>query len=320
MRKESPRSRNGSPRRDRRVLRAALAVTLALALPGCSSSGSADEELGDPTPYTPPEPEEPDTIGYFLTRYDESVRAWTNYKLRERTPEVERRLRGLERELRQRANRRLDELIEQVETGPPINRSVAAVALGFTGDPAAQGPLLSALSDPVDDVVQNALLGLGQLGRPDTPTSEITYLMRSSTDPWIRSNAAFALQRIVASGAEGEDILVAARAGLGDEEAGVRAQCAAVVGMLNDDESVEVLSDLLYDDVVLVAAASASSLSRIGLAVDQEKGEIARTLVTALEKLDEDRQAVVLVELIRLCEANLGDEAEDYKEWAYKLP
>ena len=199
----------------------------------------------------------------------------------------------------------------------------AAMALGFSSDERALSPLLNALSDSNPTVVQNALTGIGLLARPETPTDALTDFLVNHPDPWTRNNAAFALQCIVAARPSDQadpELASDCRDALIDEEPGVRAQCASVLGILRDPEAIQPLSDLLYDDVNLVSAAAATSLSHIGRHEMKSKGEAARELVESLDRLDQKRREVVLRELTLLSERNYGDKTEDWMEWAARLP
>jgi HEAT repeat protein len=272
------------------------------------------------TPYTPPAPVEPDPIGFFLTEYDATLRAWSNYKLGGRGSEDRRTVRTLERELSRRARERQPELVLMVESGPPNHRSVAAAALGFTGDPEVLSPLLAALSDPEPEVVNNALLGLGLLGDPDTPLARVLFLLRKSPDAWTRNNAAFALYMLVWAGARSDDVAAANRGSLTDPEPGVRVQTARVAGRLADVEAIAVLGDLLHDDVALVSAAAASSLASIASQHLEEKGRVARLLVDALDRVKPSHASRIRSELSLLRGSDLGDDIEPWKEWAYRMP
>ena len=136
---------------------------------GCGSTGS---ETAESSPYVPLPDPEPDSIGFFLTEFDASLRAWTNLKLAGRGERDERMRRTLEREMTQRARKRSEDLLQEFETGPPSNRAVAAVALGFTKDPAMMSPLyaaLNALNRPdrkiitAEDPVEYYLPGINQV-------------------------------------------------------------------------------------------------------------------------------------------------------------
>ena len=290
-------------------------------LPLFAGCGSTGPETAESSPYVPLPDPEPDSIGFFLTEFDASLRAWTNLKLAGRGERDERMRRTLEREMTQRARKRSEDLLQEFETGPPSNRAVAAVALGFTKDPAMMSPLYAALNDRESDVVHNALLGLGHLASPDTPPTELCYLLHNDPDPWIRSNAAYAISSVVAAGGETPDMLKrACREALIDEEPGVRAQCASTLGMAHDVASIEDLGDLLYDDVQLVGAAAASALSLIGRTEVESKGKSARLLAQALDRVDDKQREFLLDELALMSEIHHGDESVEWQEWAHKLP
>lgn len=104
----------------------------------------------------------------------------------------------------------------------PGNRGIALVALGFVDDPetkrkdlaktgaekkrykndrrpgnyieAALNPLITALSDDDDMIVEKALLGLGVLAANDTPVIEVGAILENTKRPLeLRENAAWAL-------------------------------------------------------------------------------------------------------------------------------
>ena len=307
-----------------RPIRFAL-LPLVASFAACVFPGHGTEEgsgLGE-SPYVPLPDPEPETLGFFLTRYSNSIKQWHELKLTaEQSPEL-RRLHAVEKSLQKRASERLEDLLDVMQGNSIANRQTAAMALGFSGDERAMGPLLEALSDKNPQVVQNALTGLGLLGRGDTPTEPLTGLLSNHPDAWIRNNAAFALQCIV-SGREDRtmdaDLASECRSALIDEEPGVRAQCASVLGILRDPNAVQPLGDLLYDEVNLVSAAAATSLSHIGQHQLKAKGPVARELVSALERLDATRRNVILRELVLLSDRNYGEETEEWLEWAQKLP
>jgi len=288
-------------------------------LPGCGATGAATEAKA--TPYTPLPDPDPESIGYFLTEFDASLRAWTNLALAGSGREDERIRRGLEKEMSQRARKRQADLLDELENGAPKNRAVAAAALGFTGDPAVVGPLYAALSDPDEDVVLNSLVGLGHLASPDTPPAEVCYLLGNDPDAWVRSNAAYVLSSVVGSGGETPELVLrSCREALADPEPGVRAQCASTLGLAHDVRAIDELGDLLYDDVDLVAAAAASALSLIGRTRLEHKGEVARDLSDALDRLEPKRRDHLLRELLRLSEVDYGEDAEGWQKWARRLP
>ncbi len=275
-----------------------------------------------------PPPVEPEpSVGYYLTDLDNQLKAWTNLKLTANSNRDRRILRGLERELTQVTARRQDDLLAQLESGYPKNRAVAAVALGFTGDTAVVSPLLNALADPDPEVVNNALLGIGVLASPDTPLAQLCYVLNTDPDAWTRNNAAYAMQAIVYAnvverGAPPEDdcVLEACRDALIDSEPGVRAQAASILGILLDEESLQPLGDLLYDEVPLVSKAAAASLANIGRKRMESKGAVGRLLVNALERVKPSQRAYIITQLQRVSAEDYGDDTELWVEWAYRLP
>ncbi|HED67058.1 MAG TPA: HEAT repeat domain-containing protein [Planctomycetes bacterium] len=306
----------GRPRNRPRTAPSGALLFALLTTLGCAGSPPAPAS----EPYTPVAPPDEDAIGYFLANYDKSLRVWNKLSLAAPNPREQRELRALESSLRDRAKRRERELIDVLENGAPANREVAAVALGFTEDPAVLSPLLSSLSDPRPAVVQKALLGLGILADPATPLSEILFLLDRSPEPWTRNNAAYTIQRVLSAGGGDPQVAVTARTGLFDDEPGVRAQCASILGLLADPKAVQDLGGLLTDDANLVAGAAAAALARIGEEHLETKGEVARLLVDALDRVDSKRRPSLLLELSRLAGRNLGDQASQWREWAYRMP
>ena len=136
----------------------------------------------------------------------------------------------------------------------------------------------------------------------------------------MRINAAYALQRLVTVGDEDSCAAESARLALADSEPGVVAQCAAVLGLLEDAESLQALTDLLYADAPLVARAAAAAVSSIGMAHDELKGEAARALANAYDRVGRTARTRVKKELIRMRGYDLGDDAEEWVDWAYRLP
>lgn len=296
-----------------------LALLLCAALCACQS---ATKDLEEPKtePFVPLPDEDPATIGFLMTQLDKSIQRWSELKLTGDDPKEARTLDALETNLQERTRKRREDLVAVLESGPPLNREIAAVALGFTHDPTVLSPLLAALSEGEPALAQKALLGIGVLGLAETPTAQISHMMVRDPDPWTRNNAAFALQRVAAAGGRTPEVAESARAGLADEEPGVRAQCASVLGILEDEAAVEQLGHLIYDDVNLVAAAAITSLARIGRFQLQSKGQVARYLADALERVGSQRREQVLRGLVLLSDKNLGGDSEDWKEWAYRLP
>jgi len=263
----------------------------------------------------PPEP-----IGKFLADLDLALRRWNDLMLTAKNADERRQARLLQGTLERNTRQRMDELIEQLESGPPQNRVRAAPALGFTRAVEAQSPLLAALADPSPDVVHNALLGLALLERADTPLDPICEILSTSHDPETRSNAAYALRSIVAAGGSGECALSSARLALVDPEPFVRVQAALVLGMQRDAGSIEPLADLLYDPVLLVSQGAIEALAMLGRDVPAERGRVARSLAAALAQFPSERKPSVRRALIQLAEIDYGEDEEEWMRWAQRLP
>lgn len=222
--------------------------------------------------------------------------------------------------LSDRSLRRRDELIRELETGPPVNRMRAAATLGFTKTIEAQSPLLNALSDASPDVVHNAVLGLAILGRADTPLDALCRLSEFDPDPRTRGQAAFAVRSIVNAGGGGECVLGAARRGLADPEVYVRSQSALTLGLLGDAESVPALADLVYDASMHVTSAALEALLLIVDRHDLQKGPVGRALVEAYAKSKKQRKDLVKQALINISDVNYGEDLVLWTEWSQRLP
>jgi hypothetical protein len=264
---------------------------------------------------------QPDPIGKFLSDLDSSIRLWSNYIMAAQTEEDRRKASLLEQNLEFVTHKRRAELIEQLESGPLHNRTIAACALGFTRDVEAQSPLIAALDDPHPEVVSNALLGLMLLGRADTPLEPICRHFSGDSDSGVRRNAAQCAASLVKAGARADCILEASRRGVTDkEEPTVRAQSALILATLEDRTSLPALCDRLYDPVPLVRAAAARAVAYIGSRSPPDKGTAARALVGALERSEGNARVVILRPLIELAAFDYGPEIKDWKEWAARLP
>ena len=285
-------------------------------LPACASNRA---ELANAEPYTPPAEPDPESIGFYLAQISTSINGWNRSKLEARDEEDRRQVRTLERTIERTARLRVGDLIAELESGPPANRKIAAVALGFTGMPEALSPLLSALEDPEPLVVSNALLGLGLLQLPETPLAQICHLLRRDPDNYTRNNAAYAMQRILLSGGEDPCVVLSARDALLDSESAVRAKAALILYLVRDTDSITALGDLLYDEDGVVAAAAATSLARLG-ADEVYMGTVARLMVAALDRVHPTSRNFVLNELRRLHKVDLGEDSEPWRDWAYRLP
>ncbi|MCY3000380.1 MAG: HEAT repeat domain-containing protein [Planctomycetota bacterium] len=301
---------------------AAPVLALGLFVAGCASTGDK------PVPGTPekdpvrPTLREEAPIGMFLAEADSAIQNWCNLALTANTPARKNQMRMLEEVLNDRMSRRCDELVRELSSGPPINRIRAAAALGFSGKAEAQSPLLAALSDPQPDVAHNALLGLAVLARADTPLDEICRRAEFDSDPQTRAQAAFALRAIVNSGGTGECARGTARRGLSDTEPFVRSQCALVLGLLADGESVPALTGMLKDEFAHVQSAAAEGMLLMVERDATQKGPVGRALVsTWLEARSKDPlKRISMDTLVQISDVNYGDDVMLWSEWAKRLP
>ena len=235
------------------------------------------------------------------------------------------RLDLLEATLRRDVQKNHTLLVDQLQTGPLVNRQVAAAALGFSDDPRALGPLLGALQDSNQDVVANALLGLSALRSPKTQVGGIASLFADRTQPVnVRSNAGRALRTLQLGGLSGtprDQVIDAARLALGDEEPSVRVHGSLILAELVDTEAIQRLSLLLTDSSPLVARAASRSIARIGSVDTSLKGQAARALTAHIDRVD--RRAVrksLIDDLQRLAKRNYGEDTDAWLEYAHRLP
>ncbi len=299
-----------------------LTLTLALALTllacACStteSTGLRDEDLPKPI-VTQAE----DSLGKFLADVDGVVARWSVLSMTAKSAAEQREARMLEQLLIERTSKRRDELVHELESGPPINRIRAAAALGFTHSVEAQSPLLNALHDSSADVVHNALLGLAILARADTPLEEICRLAEDSPDPQTRSQAAYAMRTIVGAGAEPQSAVPTARRGLISQEPLVRAECALTLGLAGDAPSVPALGDLLADSVPFVTQAAVKALVLLAKKEPSQKGAVGRALLACHANSKGALAERTMEGLVQISDVNYGTDVKLWTEWAQRLP
>lgn len=314
--------RSTPPRPPRALVQGLLGVALLL-LAGCSSTDdklNADNVDKDYNPMGPASRAE-DRIGKYLGDLSTSMNAWNGMTLNAATKEEQRKQNLLEVNIRERVNNRFPEILMELETGPDRNRVISAAAVGFSRDPAALSPLIAALDDTNEQVVSNALLGLGMFCSPETPLGKVGDLLRYSTDSTTRWSAADCALSLVAAGASTEGIIEPARAGLTDaEEPMVMAQCALLLAMAGDTDSIDALGDLLFDDAPIVSTSAARALAWLGNHHDEFEGSAARALFAAMEAGDRRLQERVRPELIKLSSMDFEYKVEEWEEWVARLP
>lgn len=297
-----------------------LAILICIPLAACASSPEIDP-LDQGGPSDPLPPPESTSIGFHLAKLDNAMQHWEHLKTEASQEEDLRKLRALERSIARDVHLRLPEIVAELESGPPQNRIVASIALGFGNRDEVLGPLLVALDDRERQVTINALIGLGKLARPDTPLAQICYLLRESPHRLIRVNAAYAMLRLVSAGARDDCAIESCREAMSDSEPEVKAQSSLVLGMLEDAESVQALGDLLYSEDKLVSHYAANALLLIGLnEANQQRGAVARLLVGALDHMDPESRPRLHHVLVQLAGGDFGRESGPWREWAYRLP
>ena len=305
-----------------------LCLVASLLLAGCSSSSpKPDGPLEDArehmevVAYNPDAKLETSSLGSYLVGLDRSIQVWNGLFLSGDQERDALKLRSLSVDIGYRTRKLFYELVDELENSQAVNnRRVVAAALGFVQQPEAMSPLLNALSDPDLEVRTNALLGLGILGDPKTPTAGITEQMRSGLTERIRSNAALALLEILRAGGTADpDLLEAARAGLHDTEPLVRTQCALILAHQLDTESIDDLAlQLFSDDVNSAAMAAGRAIAYLGSRDSHVKGRCARALTASLGRVNSLVKRSVLNDLRKLSSMNFAEE-EDWVEWAHRL-
>jgi hypothetical protein len=324
---------NSTDRRPRRWRLPASAGALGWALSwallaGCASSGGSglsdrerrlvEADLGS-IPHGEAALTDLSPIGEYLAALDVRIARWTSIKNRpggEQDPVLTVLEGDLERFVRQRQG----ELEHELQTGPLRNRWIAAAGLGFARNPAALGPLLAALDDPVRDVQVQALFGLGLLADPATPVDRPLRELRDGAEPEVRVNAAYCLFRLARTGARSPELAPVLRLALVDPEGAVRAQAAATLGVLGTGDAVADLGQCLDDELPFVALSAARALQSIAEQDRTRFGPVARELVRALEVAGEPHRSLLRRELVSMADADHGQRHEEWRRWAYGLP
>ena len=283
------------------------------------ANGTAEAE-----PYVRTQAEERAT-GLALADLDRSIRAWNTLVLTGNEAKDGPRMGYLEEAIAHKAKAKIEVLIDQLETGPLVNRRIAATALGFSGKDDALSPLLNALEDTDDQVVANALLGLSILGNPKTPVGGVTRLF-SDRDQTIeiRNNAGRTLRATSPNSLDegGRSLVIeSARAAIGDEEPSVVVYAMLLLAELKDTESLERISLRLDDPSPLVGRAASRAVAYIGSVDDRSKGPATRALVASLKRVDpRSVRPAVYRDLQNLSQVNYGDDVDAWIRYAANLP
>jgi hypothetical protein len=100
----------------------------------------------------------------------------------------------------------------------------------------------------------------------------------------------------------------------------VRSECCLILGLLHDDDSIDLLGQLLRDPTPLPAAAAARSLQMIGTEDSRQLGPTARALARSLDDVDGNVRQTILKCLMTMSRSNFGERSEGWVEWASRLP
>jgi HEAT repeat protein len=302
-------------------------ILLAL-FPACASTeGTSGDALDGAkermkiTAYNPDAKLENITIGSALAQLDRWIQMWNNLFLSGSAATDAQRLQGLEDAIEHKTAKLYYQILAELESGPPYNRRVAAVAIGFVGSAESLSPLLNALSDPDDQVVANALLGLAVLGDSNTPTESLVHFMQFGATPAIRNNATLTTLEVLRKGGDGgEQVTAAARNALLDDDPGVRTQAALILAHELDVGAIDALALQLFEDPVPSAAMAASrALAYLGSKKVKYKGAVARVLTAALSRVSKPVRGSLLMDLRKLSSLNWAED-EDWVTWAHRLP
>lgn len=299
----------------------ALAIATSCAAPKESKGLAAERERLKVSVYNPGAIREQSSVGTYITTLDRSIQQWNHSFLTGNQDRDRRTLSRLEDAIRSRSLKLFDLLVEQLESGPPYNRRVAATALGFTSSDRALSPLLNALADPDQEVVNNALVGLSVLGEPTTPLQGIVHQMRFGSSEQIRGNASLALLECLQVGSPTiPEVVEAARAGLHDDAAYVRTKSALILAFERDVDSIGALALQLYeDDLDSTAMAASRAIAYLGKHEVRSRGNCARALTASLGKVNDTVNRAVLRDLQRLSGRNYPTH-EEWVQWAHRLP
>lgn len=244
--------------------------------------------------------------------------AWVDAFLTKDSPKQFRVYTNLGEILTRRVYANFETILDQLHKGPPPNKIIAAMSLGFSRIPEnekfpqvypkAIEALVGVLDSGNDAIVKNALLGLFVLGDPETPLDTILDIMVQHHDSDVRANAALAVQAI-ATPEMAEKILPYVLPGLKDDKAIVRVHCILIAIKLQDDSLTTALVEQLYDQPPLIQAGVARALGNLN--------DIS--LCEYLIPLTQSRYPIVreyaLKSLRTLSGKDYGFDMDDWNDW-----
>jgi len=293
-----------------------LAPALLLLAASCGSAPAepvpAVPEPRDPDPAVIEDPES--RTGRVMLECDTHLRAWIQLVARERTDENQENIAFAATALARVVAREKDVLLAEAVSGPPRNRGIASAALGFSTDPDALPVLANNATDEEVFVASKAMLAIGVLCDPETPTTVFAQaLRREDRTEELTRNLAFALYQLAEKTREDIDgrmapVLLAL---LDEPDAGVRWQAAAGLGLTQATIGIPGLTDLLAGDPSdEVRTVSAWSLGLIG-----SPGS-TRPLMRALDDPDEICAGAARAALKRIHGEDRGPDASSWEPFA----
>ena len=148
----------------------------------------------------------------------------------------------------------VDHLLATLDDDDPHNRRTAAITLGWLKEPRAERPLIELLGEPRAAGVRHPRAGLDRLPRP-------RRLRLRPRPPRRRGapghHALPGLDRAAAGASRSWRPLIH------DPSTEVRAEAAAAIGRLGDEDAAMLLFELLGDESELIQESAMSALSRL---------------------------------------------------------
>ncbi|GEM_PF-3298041 len=144
-----------------------------------------------------------------LLRLDQALALFAKNAAHGEDPKARAKAKSLGRFLEKESLQLRKELLPLLEEGEVRGKTIAAAALGFTGEQDLAPALVACLESSREPQVRTAcLLGIGRLASPLTPLEPLTRILLDERAPLIhRRNASWALLRILDGGAKNQGFL-----------------------------------------------------------------------------------------------------------------
>jgi HEAT repeat protein len=201
---------------------------------------------------------------------------------------------------------------ETIRTGltsdSPRYRAVAAASLGFSGREEAALPLVTALGDSDEAVLENSLLSLARLSPLSTNANRTLLGLLKHESAWVRSNALLVLGRNLTTTDAPyalEPLLAATR----DEDDVVRNNAVGAIARLRTPESIEALAALFDDPYPRIRIRAVVALGEIG------DLEAVPSLVPLLDSSSKPLVRAVAHSLREITGEDHGTDREAWQRW-----